>query len=591
MHEHLKTLHLALKDEQRAEAEEHERLGALSEDEQVAVGFAWPQLVAMSVERAGRRYRVTVQAPKGVVLHDGISPGSPISVDGQDGTCIGVEDGFAEMMVSRRVDEGRLLRVTRRHDPTTFIRYRQALERADEVSSPLRDRLLNERSPVDASSADMAIAANDAAALAGLDEAQQEAARHALAATELAVIHGPPGTGKTRMLAALLAALVGRGEKAWALADSNAAVDHLALQAAARGLDVLRLGHTARIGSEAAPLSLEARIASSHLGPALVALDRDIARTQGFALRKLFDERRQLRARARALALEGADVIAVTFGTLARLAAELPPVPTAVVDEATQAIEPAVWVAVPFVQRLVLVGDPHQLGPVSKAESGLERSLLQRLVEEERIPLPMLTVQYRMATPIRELVASVYGPSYRDDANAATQRLDDLPSTTWVDTAGADLREAIDPTTRSLYNEGEAQLVGIAIEELRSRGLQPDRIGVITPYSAQVACLKQQHALANVEVATVNAFQGREKDAIAVSWVRSNEERVLGFVADPRRLTVAITRARCWLWLVGDATTLAKHPRLSALIEHHERIGALQSAWEPPWSSVLDDLG
>ena len=87
----------------------------------------------------------------------------------------------------------------------------------------------------------------------------------------------------------------------------------------------------------------------------------------------------------------------------------------------------------------------------------------------------------------------------------------------------------------------------------------------------------------------MNAFQGREKDAIAVSWVRSNEEGELGFVADGRRLTVALTRARCWLWLVDDAATLASHPRFSALVAHHERIGALTSAWEPPWSAVLQD--
>ena len=90
-------------------------------------------------------------------------------------------------------------------------------------------------------------------------------------------------------------------------------------------------------------------------------------------------------------------------------------------------------------------------------------------------------------------------------------------------------------------------------------------------------------------MATVNAFQGREKDAIAVSWVRSNDEGELGFVSDARRLTVAITRARRWLWLVGDAATLAHHPRFAALIEHHERIGTLQSAWEAPWSTVLAD--
>lgn len=583
MHPHLEALHQALSVEQRAEAAEHERLAALSEGEQIASGFAWPTLTVTSVERQGRRFRVGLQASRGVVLHDGIGPGDPIWLDGQPGTCIGVDERHAELLGSERMLEGLLVSVSRRHDPTTFVRYRQGLERADEASSSLRDVLLGGASPGEPDEG----AAIDTVSLEGLDDAQQKAAIHALQADPLAVVHGPPGTGKTRMLASVLSALSARGERAWALADSNAAVDHLALQAAHAGLEVVRMGHVARIGSDAAPLSLDARIEASHLGPALAALDRDIARTHGAALRPLFDERRRLRAQARALVLETADVVAATFGTLARLAPALPPVTTAVVDEATQATEPAVWAAVPFIERLVLVGDPYQLGPVSRAQSGLERSLLQRLVEEARLPLPMLEVQYRMATAIRSLVAAVYGPSYRDDPGAAAQRLDDVPPITWLDTAGSDLWEAIDPTTRSLYNEGEAALVAKAVGDLRARGVAPERIGVITPYSAQVARLKRRAELEGVEVATVNAFQGREKDAIAVSWVRSNEDGSLGFVADPRRLTVALTRARKWLWLVGDSATLAAHPRFAALIEGHEAADALQTVWEPPWSDVL----
>lgn len=586
MHEHLAALHAALLNEQRAEDAEHERLAALSEAEQIDAGFAWPALVVLSSERAGRKHRLSLRAAKGIVLHDGIGSGDPVSVDGQPGTCVGVDGGHAEVTVSRRLDEGRAVRVTRRHDPATFVRFRQALERADVSPSPLRELLLGGEARELDSEEDRLDLGFD------LDEAQIRAARHAFWAPDLAVIHGPPGTGKTRLLAAVLHALAARGERPWALADANAAVDHLALQAAAAGLDVLRLGHTSRIGSEAAQLSLDARIAGSHFGPALVALDRELSRAQGSVeVRKLLAARRQLRDQARAHAIDSADVIACTFGTLARVADELPPPTTAVVDEATQATEPAVWVAVPFVERLVLVGDPEQLGPVSQAGGLLERSLLSRLVDEARLPMPMLEVQHRMATPIRELVAGVYGGSYRDHPSAAAQRLFELPSTTWLDTAGADLGESIDPVTRSLFNEGEAALLALAVAELREKGVSPERIGVITPYSAQVACLARKPALAGVEIATVNAFQGREKDAIAVSWVRHNDRGVLGFVADPRRLTVALTRARAWLWQVGDSATLARHPRFAAVIDHHAATGRLQSVWEPPWCDVLTSIG
>ncbi|MDA1082803.1 MAG: AAA domain-containing protein, partial [Gemmatimonadetes bacterium] len=127
------------------------------------------------------------------------------------------------------------------------------------------------------------------------------------------------------------------------------------------------------------------------------------------------------------------------------------------------------------------------------------------------------------------------------------------------------------------------------VRQLRESGVAPDRIGVITPYSAQVACLAKRPELAGIEVATVNAFQGREKDAIAVSWVRSNDHGELGFVSDARRLTVALTRARRWLWQVGDSATLARHPRFDALVAQHAAAGALHSAWEPPWFDALAD--
>ncbi|MEZ4440053.1 MAG: AAA domain-containing protein [Polyangiaceae bacterium] len=587
MHHHLQALHRALVEEQRAEADEHARLAALAEAEQVAAGFAWPLLQLVSSDRLGKRHRLVLRAPKGAVLHDGIGAGDPVWIEGRPGTCDGVDGDHAEILVDRRLEEVRAYLVTRRHDPATFIRYRQALERAAEVASPLRARLLGEEVAADARHGDRG--GGDPTWALGLDAAQGRAARHALDAPELAVVHGPPGTGKTRMLAAVLAALVARGERPWALADSNAAVDHLACQAARAGLSVVRLGHVSRIGSEAAPLSLAARILASQFGPALAVLDRELSRArEGHELRRLLAERRALRDQARQHVLDTAEVLASTFGTLARLAPELPPPTTAVVDEATQATEPAVWVAVPFARRLVLVGDPEQLGPVSRVPgSPLERSLLQRLVEEAQVELPMLEVQHRMASPIRELVAEIYGADYRDHPTVAEQQLLDLPRAVWVDTAGAGLGEAMDPTTRSLYNDGEAVLVARAASDLRGRGVAPDRIGVITPYSAQVARLTREPALAGVEVATVNAFQGREKDAILVSWVRSNEEGELGFVADARRLTVALTRARAFLWQVGDSATLARHPRFAALVERHDQRGDLQTVWEPPWADVL----
>jgi superfamily I DNA and/or RNA helicase len=157
----------------------------------------------------------------------------------------------------------------------------------------------------------------------------------------------------------------------------------------------------------------------------------------------------------------------------------------------------------------------------------------------------------------------------------------------WVDTAGAGLDEQRDPQTRSLYNRGEVAIVVRAVGELIAAGVAPRDIGVIAPYSAQVSRLGASPALRDVEVATVNAFQGREKDAIVCSFVRSNPDGDLGFVADRRRLVVALTRARRYLLCTGDSATLASSPDFAAAFEVFLARDAWATVWESPWSEAV----
>ena len=157
----------------------------------------------------------------------------------------------------------------------------------------------------------------------------------------------------------------------------------------------------------------------------------------------------------------------------------------------------------------------------------------------------------------------------------------------WVDTAGGGLGEARDPVTLSLYNDGEIDLIALAVQQLLDAGVPADDLGVIAPYSAQVARLRAR--LPGVEVNTVNAFQGREKEVILCSWVRSNPDGELGFVADGRRLTVALTRARRLLVCVGDSATLSYSARFAELLERVQALpgAAWLTVWEPPWDSAL----
>jgi len=594
--DHLQALHDALRAEEAHERDTLARLIGATLDERVALGVSFPRLVVDRCWRDGRGQRARLRAPKGVVLHDRIGSGDPIRVvagsRARHGWCVGHDGHAVEVRIDGDLPEGAKVEVQQRADPSTWVRYRQALERAAATPSPLVRHLLDGTEPP----AELAPPVVPEQALSGLDPAQHRAAVHALTAPVLAVIHGPPGTGKTHVLASVLAALVSRGERPWALADSNAAVDHLALAAAARGLRVVRLGHPARIGDAASELSMDAHLRRSPLAPAIDALERDIAKVSGREARGLIDEVRALRDQARAHVLDKAQVVASTFGTLSRRASSLPPPTTAVVDEATQASEPATWVAVPWVERLVLAGDPHQLGPVSKVPgSPLGRSLLERVLEEGIATAPMLEVQHRMDARLRQLVAPIYGPRYTDHPAAAEQPVEELLSgpspfdvpAVWLDTAGAGLEESIDPLTHSRRNRGEGRLVVAVVEALRRAGLRDGDLALLTPYNAQVGVLEA--LLPGVTVATVNAFQGREVPVMVVSWVRSNPDGEIGFVADPRRLTVTLTRARRLLVQVGDSALLAGHPRFAEVIDGIAAAGGLRSVFEPPWDDVLLD--
>ena len=161
----------------------------------------------------------------------------------------------------------------------------------------------------------------------------------------------------------------------------------------------------------------------------------------------------------------------------------------------------------------------------------------------------------------------------------------DAPPLLFLDTAGKGFDESKAPQTQSLRNEGEAELVVARVRELLAQGLNPRELGVITPYRAQALWLREQLLdLTELEVDTVDAFQGREKDVIIVSLVRSNAEQQLGFLEDLRRLNVAITRPRRHLFVVGDSATLSGHPFFARWIEFAQSVGGYRSAWE--WFSA-----
>lgn len=454
-----------------------------------------------------------------------------------------------------------------------------------------------------------------------LNPSQAEAISYALSATDLAMIHGPPGTGKTTAVIELIRQAVQRGERVLACAPSNLAVDNLLERLVAapelRSGSVLRMGHPARVSPALRDHTLEFLV-EEHEDMRLVrrltkeahALRADAARYT--RAKPLPGERQEKRAAAKAMLSDARRVeqqlverllreAQVICSTLAGLDEEFLGDQTfdlCVIDEAAQSIEPSNWIPLRFCRRLVLAGDHQQLPPTivsnRAAENGLGISLMERLMQAMPEVARQLTVQYRMHSAIMNFSsAEFYGGTLVAERAVAEHLLADLPHvqplplTTvpvqFIDTAGADYSEALEEDGESRLNEAEAGLVVQKVLALLETGVTPDAISVITPYSAQVRHLRAllgQYLDMGLEVGTVDGMQGREADVVIISLVRSNDEGAIGFLADTRRMNVALTRARRKLIVIGDSATIGGDPFYGRLLDYFDTIDAYHTVWE-----------
>jgi ATP-dependent RNA/DNA helicase IGHMBP2 len=260
----------------------------------------------------------------------------------------------------------------------------------------------------------------------------------------------------------------------------------------------------------------------------------------------------------------------------------------AVIDEATQAVEPAAYLALLRAERAVLGGDHLQLPPTvlsaAAQAGGLGISLFERLATGAGAEMRVtLAEQHRMNARIMAFPSeALYAGALRAHPDAAGRAIDGAPLEV-VDTAGCGFEEETPEGSDSRHNPGEAELAAAEVERILALGVAPADVAVISPYDAQVQRLRQLLAARideGLEVDTVDGFQGREKEAVVVSLVRSNGTGEVGFLADVRRMNVAITRARAKLVVVGDGATVASHPFYERFLRHAERSGAWRSAWE-----------
>jgi ATP-dependent RNA/DNA helicase IGHMBP2 len=428
-------------------------------------------------------------------------------------------------------------------------------------------------------------------------------------AEDVALVHGPPGTGKTTVLVEVVRRAAARGEQVLAAAPSNLAVDNLVERLVEAGLSCVRLGHPARVLPSLLAHTLEAladgrepaRIARGLVEEA-IALRRaaskrrqkrgpgrfSASREQWRDARALLAEARALEDRAEAEVLDRAQVVLATLTSLDSRALAGRRFPLAVVDEATQAVEPALFLALLRAERAVLAGDHLQLPPTvlsaAAQAGGLGLSLFERLVALHGDAAKVtLAEQHRMNARIMAFPsAALYGGALRAHPAVADRAIDAAPLEV-VDTAGRGFEEATPEGSDSKHNEGEAELAAAEVRRVLALGVPPGEIAVISPYDAQVQRLRAllaEEVEAGLEVDTVDGFQGREKEAVVVSLVRANEAGEVGFLADVRRMNVALTRARAKLVVVGDGATVARHPFYEKFLQHAQATGAWRSAWE-----------
>ena len=455
-----------------------------------------------------------------------------------------------------------------------------------------------------------------------LNSEQQAALELAERAQDLMLVHGPPGTGKTTVLVEVIRRAVARGEKVLASAPSNLAVDNLVERLVALGVDAVRIGHPARVLPSVVEHTLDQRTREHDQGRIAADLVKEAwrlradarkrkqrrgpgrfseARAEEREARKLLAEARELEDRAELAVLSGAQVILATLTGLESRALEAwgsaprraeakgrsigggRRFDLAVVDEATQAVEPAVYLALLRADRAVLAGDHLQLPPtvLSPDAQELSLSLFERVAAAHPEAMVTLAVQHRMNEKIMRYPAdALYGGRLRAHPSVAAHSIDDKPLE-MIDTAGRGFEEETPEDSESKRNDGEAELAVSEVRKLLAAGVRPQDIAVISPYGAQVQKIRQLlDDVQELEIDTVDGFQGREKEAVVVSLVRSNDQGELGFVADIRRVNVALTRARKKLIVIGDSATVARHPFYAGFVKYAESIGAWRSAWD-----------
>ena len=430
-----------------------------------------------------------------------------------------------------------------------------------------------------------------------LNESQQSAVKNIVSNDNLAIVHGPPGTGKTTTLIEAIVQSVKLGKRILVTASSNTAVDNVAKGLLNKEINILRVGNTLKVDDdifystpegkmqEAKELKeiKKLKIRAEEMRKMSYQYKRSFGKAEREQRNALIKEVKRLRKEIRDIQdyfdeklFDKAEVI---LGTPIGLKNALPATSefdVLFIDEAGQMIEPMAWVVIPFAKTWVLAGDPFQLPPTvlsdEARQKGFNISILERSFKNCK-NICFLNTQYRMRKAIADFSSRYF---YQNELQTPENQQNVGTHITFFDTAGTGFDEKSGSDGVSLMNEGELDIVNKIID---TEKLDTRNVAFISPYNGQVQLAKEQ--LSNkIRISTIDSFQGQEKEVVILSLVRSNSEAAIGFLKDYRRMNVALTRAKEQLFVIGDSSTIGQDPFYALFLEYMDEIGGYRSAWE-----------
>ena len=467
-----------------------------------------------------------------------------------------------------------------------------------------------------------------------LNKYQREAVKKAVASKELFLIHGPPGTGKTTTLIEIILQSLKKGEKILATADSNTAVDNVVEGLIKFNVNVVRIGHPARLKKELLDVSLDAKAVLHPKYSEIKKLEKKLnklislqenylkptpARRRGLTdnqifkyaksgrsargqsvqsiksmaewlrlqrdIKKLREQKKRIEEEIIEDIITNAEVVCMTNSSAGSEFLMEKYFDTLFIDEASQSTEPSCLIPIIKAKKVVMAGDHKQLPPtvLHPLARGLMFTMFERFIKLYPENSYMLKIQYRMNELINRFPSEkFYNAKLITGEEIKNRKLSDIVETDpkspitddtpiiFIDTLGR-FKEERKKGSLSRYNPQEAETVKLVVEKLKNLGIDTEDIGIITPYKDHEEFLKT--VIPDIEVKTVDGFQGREKEVIIISLVRSNLNEDIGFLEDLRRLNVALTRAKRKLIIIGDAKTMSAHPVYRELIEYIKKNG------------------